>query len=128
MSSLRVDDLVFVQKQVPDSRRISTKTNLSLTLSRPTLNVSHIFVAGHRGREISFKASLLWTAPLEHATVQRGIPQPNRAIENSPPIHRWVGKPVALSPIRDERKSSQWFSEALSSLAGLGPPTLWTQR
>src|SRR5438477_987216 len=41
-----------------------------------------------------------------------GITQPARAKENSPPIYRWVAKPAALSPIRDERKSSQWLSRS----------------
>ena len=38
------------------------------------LNVAYIFVAGRCGREISFKASLVWTTPVEHATVQRWYP------------------------------------------------------
>ena len=38
------------------------------------LNVAYIFVAGRCGREISFKASLVWTTSMEHATVQRWYP------------------------------------------------------
>jgi len=38
---------------------------------RDELNVSHIFAAGHRGREISLKATLVSTTPMEHETVQR---------------------------------------------------------
>src|SRR5207248_6419019 len=43
-------------------------------LPLPRLDVSHFFVAGHRGREISLKASRVWTIPKEQQIVQRWYP------------------------------------------------------
>ena len=44
---------------------------LTPALSPGELNVSHIFVARHRGREIPLKASRVWTTPKEQETLQR---------------------------------------------------------
>src|SRR2546425_12917678 len=70
--------LGFVQKQVPDRRRISNKTTLTLTLSRPTGEgtgspVSHSFQSGwiHRPAEDDSPSPIRW----ERAGVRVSVPQ-----------------------------------------------------
>jgi hypothetical protein len=39
----------------------------------------------------------------EEAQFKSGVRQPGRAADQCPPIHRWVGRGLASSPVRDER-------------------------
>jgi len=62
-----IEGCVFHQESVrprghgPEDLRDTIKCTFALTLalSRPVLNMSHIFLAGHCGREMPLKASLM---------------------------------------------------------------------